>query len=92
MGVGYAYPFVKLFFGTKIYSYTHYPLVSYDMMRDVIQGVAQFNNSKEIAGSWLMSNLKKVYYVILTYLYSFCGWVSVDQVATNSSWTNNHIL
>jgi len=36
MGVGYAYPFVKLLFGPKIYSYTHYPLVSYDMMRDVI--------------------------------------------------------
>jgi alpha-1,2-mannosyltransferase len=44
MGIGYAYPFVKLFFGPKIYSYTHYPLVSYDMMRDVINGVAQFNN------------------------------------------------
>ena len=40
MGIGYAYPFVKLFFSPQIYSYTHYPLVSYDMMRDVINGVA----------------------------------------------------
>jgi alpha-1,2-mannosyltransferase len=40
MGVGYAYPIVKLFFGPQLYSYTHYPLVSYDMMRDVINGVA----------------------------------------------------
>lgn len=40
MGVGYAYPLVKLFFWPQIYSYTHYPLVSYDMMRDVINGVA----------------------------------------------------
>jgi len=39
MGIGYAYPFVKLLFGPQIYSYTHYPLVSYDMMRDVINGV-----------------------------------------------------
>ena len=39
-----------------------------------------------------MSNLKKVYYVFLTYLYSFCGWVATDQIATNSTWTNNHIL
>ena len=39
-----------------------------------------------------MSNLKKVYYVVLTYLYSFCGWMGADQIATNSSWTNNHIL
>ncbi len=78
MGIGYAYPFVKLFFGPQIYSYTHYPLVSYDMMRDVINGVSQFNNRQEIAGSKLMSNLKKVYYVMLTYIYSFCGWSSVD--------------
>lgn len=40
MGVGYAYPLVKLFFGPQIYSYTHYPLVQYDMMRDVINGVS----------------------------------------------------
>ena len=78
MGIGYAYPFVKLFFGPQIYSYTHYPLVSYDMMRDVINGVSQFNNRQEIAGSKLMSNIKKVYYVMLTYIYSFCGWSSVD--------------
>ena len=38
-----------------------------------------------------MSNLKKVYYVILTYIYSFCGWSSADQIATNSSWTDKHI-
>lgn len=92
MGVGYAYPFVKLFFGPKIYSYTHYPLVSYDMMRDVVNGVQQFNNREDIASSKIKSNIKKVYYVILTYLYSFCGWIATDQIATNSSWTNNHIL
>ena len=28
MGVGFGYPFVKLIFGVKIYSYTHYPIVS----------------------------------------------------------------
>ena len=24
--------------------------------------------------------------------YKFCGWVATDQIATNSTWTNNHIL
>jgi alpha-1,2-mannosyltransferase len=38
MGIGYAYPFVKLFFGPKLYSYTHYPLISNDMMNDVTSG------------------------------------------------------
>ena len=32
MGVGFAYPFVSIFFGVKIYSYTHYPIVSTDMV------------------------------------------------------------
>jgi len=27
MGVGFAYPFVKIFFGPQIISYTHYPLM-----------------------------------------------------------------
>ena len=40
MGIGYAYPIIKLLYGVKVYSYTHYPLVQYDMMRDVINGVA----------------------------------------------------
>lgn len=92
MGVGYAYPLLKLFFGVKVYSYTHYPLVSYDMMRDVVSGKAQFNNSQEIAKSRVMSEVKKIYYVLLTYLYSICGRLGTDQIATNSTWTNNHIL
>eukprot|EP00347_Sterkiella_histriomuscorum_P012414 403368671 len=29
MGVGYAYPFVKLFFGPKVITYTHYPIIRY---------------------------------------------------------------
>lgn len=35
MGVGFAYPFIKWFFGVPIYSYTHYPIVSSDMLNDV---------------------------------------------------------
>jgi alpha-1,2-mannosyltransferase len=35
MGVGYSYPFLKLMYGVKIYSYTHYPIVSSDMLNDV---------------------------------------------------------
>lgn len=38
MGVGFAYPFVKLLFGCKIYSYTHYPIVSNDMLKTVSDG------------------------------------------------------
>ncbi len=27
MGVAYAYPFIKLFFGPKVVAYTHYPIM-----------------------------------------------------------------
>lgn len=32
MGVGFAYPFVKLFFHCKIFAYTHYPIVTNDLV------------------------------------------------------------
>lgn len=36
MGVGFAYPLLKAAFGVPIYSYTHYPIVSSDMLNDVL--------------------------------------------------------
>lgn len=38
MGVGFAYPFVKIFFGPKVVAYTHYPIMSYDMLKVVTTG------------------------------------------------------
>jgi hypothetical protein len=35
MGVGFAYPLLKVLFGVKIYSYTHYPFISRDMVKTV---------------------------------------------------------
>jgi alpha-1,2-mannosyltransferase len=39
-----------------------------------------------------MSQVKRVYQYVLLYVYKFCGQIATDQVATNSTWTNNHIL
>ena len=33
VGVGFAYPLVKLLFGVKVASYTHYPTISQDMLK-----------------------------------------------------------
>lgn len=33
VGVGFAYAMVKLVFGVKVVSYTHYPTISYDMLK-----------------------------------------------------------
>jgi alpha-1,2-mannosyltransferase len=42
IGVGFAYPLVKLVFGLKIVSYTHYPTISSDMLAQTDS--VQFNN------------------------------------------------
>ena len=43
LGVGFAYPLVKLVFGVPVFSYTHYPTVSTDMVANIASN--QFNNS-----------------------------------------------
>jgi alpha-1,2-mannosyltransferase len=40
MGVGFAYPIAKIFFPVYLYSYTHYPIVSSDMIETVKKGEA----------------------------------------------------
>jgi alpha-1,2-mannosyltransferase len=86
MGVGYAYPFIRLLFGCKIYSYTHYPIISSDMIKTVSEGTQQFNN-KDV--SPLKSSVKQVYYQILIFFYKWAGYFA-DEVAANSSWTRGH--
>jgi hypothetical protein len=43
------------------------------MLRDIMQGKVQFNNSQEISSSKLKSFVKKIYYLIMTITYSICG-------------------
>jgi len=45
IGVACAYPLVKLLLNCKVVSYTHYPMISTDMLKQIGQG-AQFNNSE----------------------------------------------
>jgi alpha-1,2-mannosyltransferase len=90
IGVACAYAAIKLYYSPKIVSYTHYPMISTDMLKQIGQG-AQFNNSEQVERSWFYRNVKRVYYHFLMFTYKFCGRYA-DQVATNSSWTNDHIL
>jgi alpha-1,2-mannosyltransferase len=85
MGVGFGYPFVKILFGAKIYSYTHYPTMSTDMLNDVRSEKAQFNNKNTH-----LKQVKLAYYNILILFYKWCG-LYADQVAANSSWTRGHM-
>jgi alpha-1,2-mannosyltransferase len=86
VGVGFAYPVLRLFFGCKIVSYTHYPTISSDMVAQVDKN--QFNN--QYANNPVKKMVKKVYYRLLMSMYSVCG-IFANQIATNSSWTDEHI-
>ena len=88
MGVGFSYPFLKMLFGMQIYSYTHYPFISRDMVNTVQEGKQQYNNS--VGGGAVAKNIKLVYYWVIYYMYRFCGKFA-DQVAANSSWTRGHM-
>ena len=68
MGVGFGYPFVKVLFGVKIYSYTHYPIVSLDRVD---------NNTKG-------SKAKQIYYHILIMFYKLCGLFANQVAANSS--------
>ena len=35
VGVGFAYPLVSLFYGRRVISYTHYPTIQSDMLKQV---------------------------------------------------------
>ena len=70
IGVGFAYPLVKLFFGCKVISYTHYPTISSDMLKQI--NTDQFNN--KVSSSPVLKLGKYIYYRILMVLYSLCGF------------------
>lgn len=67
VGVGFAYPAIKVLFGVKVVSYTHYPTISSDMLKQTES--KSFNNKQ----SGLFAKGKKVYYYILIQLYKICG-------------------
>jgi alpha-1,2-mannosyltransferase len=72
LGVACAYAWVKLVYGVKIVSYTHYPMISTDMLRQIGAG-AQFNNSEAIERSGTYRSIKRMYYHVLMFTYRFCG-------------------
>ena len=60
------------------------------MIKDIISGKQQFNNREEISKSWVKTQIKKVYYILMAVLYCICGKFA-DKVAANSTWTLEHI-
>ena len=87
MGVGFSYPFLKIFCGMKVYSYTHYPFISRDMIQTVRSNKDQYNNN---ATSGVKKQVKLLYYWVIYFFYKLCG-LFCDKVACNSNWTREHM-
>lgn len=90
MGAAFTYPLAKLLFGCHVVAYTHYPIISTDMLQQVRDQRPNHNNSSSISSSVSISTLKLVYYKTFARAYSFVGSFA-DKVMVNSTWTANHI-
>ena len=90
MGAAFTYPLAKLLCGCHIVAYTHYPIISTDMLQQVRDQRPNHNNSYSISTSISISAAKLVYYKIFAHAYTFVGSFA-EKVMVNSTWTANHI-
>ncbi|CAO3642300.1 unnamed protein product [Cunninghamella blakesleeana] len=90
MGYAFTYPLVHYIANIKIATYTHYPIISSDMLQRVYERRAQYNNDAKLANNWLWTTGKLIYYQIFAKIYGFCGSYA-DAVMVNSTWTKGHI-
>lgn len=90
MGFAFAYPVFSLLGSCVVLSYTHYPVISTDMLERVQSRRPSHNNSETIANSAALSWAKSSYYQLFAKAYGWVGrWSQLTMV--NSSWTRNHI-
>jgi alpha-1,2-mannosyltransferase len=90
MGYAFAYPVLAGLGGCRVLCYTHYPVISTDMLERVLQRRPSHNNAATIANSAALSQAKLTYYRVFAWLY---GWVGrrAALVLVNSRWTQGHI-
>lgn len=62
MGYAFTYPIFRYLAGCKVSSYTHYPIVSTDMLERVQSGVSAHNNQGVVARNPILTSLKVIYY------------------------------
>ena len=90
MVYAFTYPVFNLIGGSKVFSYTHYPTISTDMLNRVVERRSLYNNNEKVSSSVTLSKMKIYYYKLFAKMYGFFGsFASI--VFVNSSWTYNHI-
>lgn len=82
MGYPFTYPLIHYVLGVPIVAYTHYPVISKDMLGKLDTSFTSLSGLKQL--------LKYFYWSIFMLIYTFVGsYVSIG--LTNSTWTYNHI-
>lgn len=80
MGYPFTYPIVSWIADIPIATYVHYPVISTDMIKGMVQSTRN--------GVW--RRLKWLYWTLFAYAYTFVGgYVSI--IMTNSTWTHDHM-
>ncbi|GMI48176.1 hypothetical protein TrCOL_g12621 [Triparma columacea] len=74
----------------KVFTYTHYPTISTDMLALVYSRRPTYNNSDALASNPLKAYVKLLYYLLFALIYAISGTFA-DFVMVNSTWTRNHI-
>ena len=90
VGIPFVYPLVGVLSGVTVIPYTHYPVISTDMLKRVASGTSSFNNCETIGKSAILTKAKQGYYHAFSWFYWFCGYFATDPIA-NSSWTADHV-
>lgn len=90
MGYAFTYPVFSFLGECKVVSYTHYPTITSDMIKQVRSRAHSYNNRNFISRSSRLTAAKLFYYRIFSVLYRFVGKFA-DIVMVNSSWTEDHI-
>ena len=90
IGFAFTIPYFKYFGGSSTCCYVHYPTVSMDMLEKVKSRKGDFNNATKISNSFILTNLKLLYYNLFAYVYGWAG-MKCDVTLVNSTWTRGHI-
>lgn len=77
MGYAFTYPIFRYFGNCKVGSYTHYPVVSTDMLRRVKNRVYAHNNQSYVTKNPFLTWLKLTYYRIFAKVSHLCSAVKI---------------
>lgn len=68
MGYAFTYPLFKYMAGCLVGSYTHYPIISTDMIRHIHRRIVAHNDNRLIAKFLFFSKAKILYYKLFAYV------------------------